>query len=389
MRIAFVTETWLPFTNGVVTRLVATANELGRLGHQILVVAPSNGSPKAGTASNNTPNAAITTVTVPQIRIPFVYGGQPWGLPVPRVAHALEDFAPDVVHVINPVLLGIAGVRAATNRNLPLVTSYHTDVATYASYYRLGWTRPALQRLTYELHRRGHINLVTSTTGRRALHRLGLPNAMLWPRGVDLQLFHPRCADARLRRQLTGRNPSTLALYVGRLALEKGVDRLGPLSRHPGVHLLIVGDGPDRARLERNLGGPSVTFTGNLHGQALANAYAAADVFVFPSMTETLGLVLLEALASGLPVVAADTAASREALGSCCAVRLFPPRRPDAIPGLVAELTPPDGRPLLRKEARAAVEDLGWTDATAGLVAMYERAVIAAQRPQPVGASPR
>jgi glycosyltransferase involved in cell wall biosynthesis len=194
----------------------------------------------------------------------------------------------------------------------------------------------------------------------------------LWPRGVDLDLFAPGAARHR--------GGDVTALYVGRLAAEKGIDLLSALAEpDTGVRLVVVGDGPARSELAAAFPAPAVTFTGLLHGPDLAAAYRSADVFVFPSTTETLGLVMVEALASGLPVLAVDSPASRELLSACPAGRLFLPEQADKLPELVRQLRMENADGELTAVARRAAEQWSWAAATDFLVSCY-REVIANRR---------
>ena len=374
MRIAYVTETWLPSVNGVVTRLVATVAELARAGHQVLVVAPT----VSGAADRASP-AGATVRHVPSVGLPFIYGGQPWGLPLPRVVRLLDEFRPEIVHAVCPVLLGWAGVLHAQRRRLPLVCSYHTHVARYAHYYRLGFAERPVWAIVRRAHRSAHVNLAASEASRDELQAQGVRDVGVWPGGVDLGLFHPKHASASMRRRLTGGHPERrLCLYVGRLAAEKGVDRLRPLASG-NRHLALVGDGPARADLERMFAGAQATIPGPLAGRELAAAYASADVFVFPSTTDTLGLVLLEAMASGLPVVAARTPAAADLIGRAPAGSLF---EPDDAAGMIAAvqrwLDAPAPRPQLADAARRQV--ITWRLATDELLAAYGRAMALAGR---------
>jgi glycosyltransferase involved in cell wall biosynthesis len=384
VRIAFVTESWHPSTDGVVTRLSATVRELHRRGHDVLVIAPRG---------ERSGFAGAEVREVPTFSIRFVYGGRRWGLPLPRVAGFLRDFQPDLVHVVNPVLLGMAGVWAARRAGIPLVASYHTDVTRYAGFYHLGWLRPLIRRVVGALHRSAVINLATSIRRCSDLRALGAADVRLWRRGVDLELFHP---SRRTRPAGDADAGRVGALYVGRLGQEKSIHRLTPLVEPAGrVDLTLVGDGPDRERLTQRFASAPVTFTGTLHGPALAETYANADLFVFPSTTETLGLVLLEALASGLPVVTADTPASREMTCDCPACRLFPPDRPDRLPALVDELLASAPRAQLAAVARAEAERWSWRAATDELLAHYadacatghDRTRAAADASQPAAAT--
>ncbi|QYN20847.1 glycosyltransferase family 1 protein [Amycolatopsis sp. DSM 110486] len=348
MRIAFVTETWLPSTDGIVTRLVATVRELHARGHDVLMIAPEAGGPSG--------LAGARVRTVPTVGAKFLYGGKRWGLPLPRVADHLREFDPDVVHLVNPVLLGVAGLLAARKQDRRIVASYHTDVASYARHYRLGAAVPLIWTLLRALHRRAHLNLATSSASVEDLARHGIERVHLWPRGVDLERFRPASS-----RHTDGR---PVALYVGRLASEKGLHRLAPLAE--GFRLVLVGDGPARAHLERTLPAGTV-FTGMLHGDALAEAYRTADLFVFPSTTDTLGLVLLEALASGLPVLAAESPAARSTLSGTTAAEFFPVDRPADLPAHARALLSADHRAEARRHAAGS----GWDTATEQLLALY------------------
>lgn len=370
MRIALVSEVWLPSINGVVTRLAATVRELRALGHEVMVIAPRGGDADFHGA---------TVRGVPTASVRFIYGGKPWGMPMPRVTGWLREFRPDVVHVVNPVFLGIAGVLAARRLGLPLVASYHTDVPRYAGYYRLGWASRQIWWVVRNLHNLAQVNLATSGSALAVLADHGVVEPRLWGPGVDAELFHPKRRPG-CRAQVTQDPGDVVALYVGRLGPEKGLHRLLPLARTPGIRLLMVGEGPEEEHLRSLFEGSAVTFTGPLHGQELAAAYAAADVFVFPSTTETLGLVILEAMATGVPVVAAETPASRELLGACPASRLFPAECPELVPKLVEELlesTEPAERSCL---LRAGIGPYTWPAATKGLVGHYETGIAAARR---------
>lgn len=364
MRIAFVTETWLPSTDGVVTRITSTVRELRAAGHEVLVVAPGPVEPDF---------AGATVTSVPTVGFPWVYGGKRWGLPLPRVGRQLREFQPDIVHVVNPVLLCIVAVVASRRAGFPLVASYHTNVAKYAAYYRLGFLAGVVWWLLRKLHGAAAVNLATSSSTCEELAEQGIERIRLWPRGVDLDLFAPEGE----RRSNTG---EAVALYVGRLAAEKGLDLLSSLARpETGVHLVMVGDGPARAELAEKFAAPTVTFTGLLHGAELAAAYRNADVFVFPSTTETLGLVMIEALASGVPVLAVDSPASRELLANCPAGRLFPPELADKLPELIREMRDENTTGDLSSVAREEAEKWSWPAATEFLVSCY-REVIASRR---------
>ncbi|MGH3493401.1 MAG: glycosyltransferase, partial [Sciscionella sp.] len=248
MRIAFVTETWLPSTDGIVTRLTATVRELRALGHEVLVLAPAlPGMELEGAVVRG----------IPTVGWKFIYDGKRWALPLPRVARYIRDYRPDVVHAVNPALLGIAAVVAARRQHIPLVASYHTDIASYAEYYRLGWLRPLIWRVLRLLHGRAQLNLATSRASCDVLRFNGVHRIRLWPRGVDTELFHPgprERSDSRWH-----------AVYVGRLGAEKNLAQLAVLLQHDCYRLTLVGDGPDRDTLASTLSARAVSFTGTLH----------------------------------------------------------------------------------------------------------------------------
>jgi glycosyltransferase involved in cell wall biosynthesis len=294
---------------------------------------------------------------------------------MPRVGRRLRNFQPDVVHVVNPVLLGIVAVVASRRAGIPLVASYHTNVAKYAAYYRLGWLAGVVWWLLRKLHGAAAVNLATSSATCEELAAQGIERIRLWPRGVDLDLFAPD-DEPTIRTE----SDEPVALYVGRLAAEKGLDLLSSLARpDTGVRLVMVGDGPARSELAERFPAPAVTFTGLLHGSDLAAAYRNADVFVFPSTTETLGLVMIEALASGVPVLAVDSPASRELLDNCPAGRLFPPELADKLPELIREMRDENTTGDLSCLAREEAEKWSWPAATEFLVSCY-REVIASRR---------
>lgn len=308
MRLMLFTEMWRPSLNGVVTRLEETTRILRTRGHQVLVVCPRG-------LADPAPISGVPLVEAPSFRLGPIYGGQPWGYPTTLgLRGRLDAFEADLVHVVNPVILGLAGVAYARSRHLPLVCSYHTHVVDYARFYHLSPIAWFIEAEIRRAHRRAHLNLVTADASAVVLRRWGAEPVRLWRGAADLTRFGPRHATRSMRAHLTGGHPDReIVLYTGRLATEKGLTRLYHLATG-NRHLALVGDGPARRELQDAAAGRQVTFTGRLDGEVLAQAYASADVFCFPSVTDTLGLVMLEAMASGLPVVAARTEASQRLL---------------------------------------------------------------------------
>ncbi|MBO0694445.1 MAG: glycosyltransferase, partial [Acidimicrobiaceae bacterium] len=297
----------------------------------------------------------------------------------------IADYAPDLVHVLNPFVLGTAGVRAARHTGLPLVASFHQDIAAVARHYRVGFLSEIIWAHVRRLHGRAMLNLATSAAMASVLVDHRIERVDLWPKGVDLERFNPNRRRAEARRALLGGHNAegdtagVVALYVGRLAPEKNVHRLVPLAATPGVSLVLVGDGPLRRPLEEQMSGPNVHFTGWLADDALADAYAGADVFVFPSTTETLGLVLMEALSSGLPVIAAQSPPSEEILGDGAGGMLLDTDDWVHLPEAVIEMgTPGPAWDARSHAARRRAEAWGWAPATDLLLDLYQQVIAGA-----------
>ncbi|MGG6314383.1 glycosyltransferase family 4 protein [Paenibacillus macerans] len=364
MKIAIVTETFFPSTNGVVTRLTHSIRWLVREGHEVIVIAPDQSVGEY---------AGAQICGVPSFRF-FLYPNLPLSLPGRVVGKLLREYEPDVVHVVNPAMLGVAGIWYG--RRYPLIASYHTHVPQYADFYKLPWLKPVLWGYLRFLHNRAELNLCTSRAVQGELDGRRFRNVRLWKRGVDTELFGPQHRNVAMRLRLSGGEPQKrLLLYVGRLAAEKEIERIrGVLLASGEFRLAIVGDGPHREPLEAFFAGTGTVFTGFLHGEELAQAYASSDVFVFPSTTETLGLVLLEAMVSGLPVIAAASEPSREQVAEGTTGFLY---EPGAADGLVdAALPLLDAERLRRMGAAARAEALaqGWDEPSRQLLELYRQA---------------
>ena len=285
-KILVVTDAWHPQVNGVVRTLAQLAKEARALGVELVFLAPHE-------------FFTLPLPNYPEIRL---------ALPPPgALARKLDAVKPDAVHIATEGPLGHIMRRVCRRRGLPFTTGFHTRFPDYLA-ERIplpqAWTRALVWAWLRRFHAAGAAVMAATPTLARELSERGFANVKIWPRGVDAQLFRPRprSADAW---------PRPIFLTVGRLAVEKNLEAFLALDL-PGTKV-IVGDGPARARLERQF--PQAIFLGARQGEALAEIYAMADVFVFPSRTDTFGLVLLEALASGVPVAAFPAAAPRDVLG--------------------------------------------------------------------------
>ncbi len=367
MRIAFFTETFLPKVDGIVTRLTKTLPHLVAAGDEVMVFCPE------GAPDNH---AGAQVVGVPALPLPL-YPELKLALPRPAVSEALERFRPDLVHVVNPAVLGLGGIWLAKTRNLPLVASYHTHLPKYLEHYGMGMLEPLLWELLKAAHNQAELNLCTSTAMVDELAAKGIEHTALWQRGVDTELFRPELANPAMRARLHGGHSDTgnLLLYIGRLSAEKQIERIRPvLDALPEARLALVGDGPHRQQLERLFEGTATTFVGYLAGNELASAYASGDAFVFPSSTETLGLVLLEAMAAGCPVVGANRGGIPDIVSDGINGCLYDPDQPASLVTAVQRLLG-DGvtRAQLRQAARLEAERWGWAGATAQLQGYYRQ----------------
>ena len=298
--------------------------------------------------------------------------------PFVPVQGRLARFQPDVVHVLNPVSLGLGGLLAARQLNRPLVASYHTDLPGFAERWGLGAFKPVMWRYFRWLHNLADLNLCPSRVTQRELWAHGFRRVRVWGRGVDTRLFSPERRDADWRRRLSGGEPGArLLLYVGRLSPEKRVDWLRPLlDVVPELCLAIVGDGPARPALERRFAGTHTMFTGYLTGLDLARAYASADIFAFPAANETLGNVVLEAMASGLPVIAARSGGLLDHVVDGENGLLFSPD--DRVDLILAAARLAGDRALARQlggAGRAHAEACTWETCLDGLLARYQATI--------------
>ena len=368
MRIALFTETFLPKVDGIVTRLRHTVEQLQRMGNQVLVISPDGGL----TEYKGAKIYGVSGFAMP------LYPELKMALPRPAIGDALTQFKPDIIHVVNPAVLGLAGIFYSKTLNIPLIASYHTHIPEYLQHYRLGM----LEGLVWELLKAGHnqaqLNLCTSTAMVQALTEHGIERVDLWQRGVDTEMFQPHMASREMRSRLSQGNPdSPLLLYVGRLSAEKEIEQIKPvLDSIPNARLALVGDGPHRQALEKHFEGTATYFVGYLQGLELGAAFASADAFVFPSRTETLGLVLLEAMAAGCPVVAARSGGIPDIVEDGVNGFLFDPTDGQgAIAATQRLLANPQEQEMLRQNARREAECWSWSAATQQLHNYYQAVI--------------
>jgi glycosyltransferase involved in cell wall biosynthesis len=379
MRVAIVAEVFWPKIDGVVNRTLNLLRQLNQAGDEVLVVCPR----QKGGGECPVP---VRVVTVPSFSFPL-YPEYRIGLPDRRMARALKAFRPDVIHYLNPFAFGFrchdlfrrAGVR------VPTVFSFHTLYGEFVKQYKaLKPLSALLWWVTREYHNRANINLTVSGIMREELARRGFRQVELWPPAVDSDLFHPSRRSAVMRARLTGGRPERpLLLTVSRLAPEKNVGFLAGLVRElPDACLAVVGDGPQRAELERRFAGTDTRFFGYMKGEELATAYATADAFVYASETETMGNVVLEAMACGGAVVAPHAGGIPNLLTHGSSGFLYRPRDlKDAAHWARAVLNDEGLRARVGRAARQAIEERNWQQSVGRVREIYAEA--ARRGPQP------
>ncbi len=368
MKVALVAESFLPHNNGVTNSLLRVIEHLARRGDEAMVIAPESrgarGPVRYGIASI-TRLPAMGWPGYRDVRVALSGTG--------RLSRILENFNPDVVHLASPFVLGWTAVKACHELGLPTVAVYQTEVPSYADRYRMGWGEGILWNRVRNIHQRADLNLVPSTYAMLQLEQLGVDHLRLWPRGVDAARFNPSKRSATLRDEWAPHGEVVVG-YVGRLAAEKRVEDLGRLAAIPGIKVVIVGEGPSRAKLETLL--PDAVFTGFLSGEALAEAAASFDLFVHCGELETFCQTIQEALASGVPVVAPRRGGPIDLVDHGETGYLYTPGQLDEMVGYVRELVEHDEqRARFGNHARVSVEGRTWEKVCDGLMDLYAEAV--------------
>jgi glycosyltransferase involved in cell wall biosynthesis len=288
LKILIVTDAWAPQVNGVVRTLEILARDLGALGHTVHMITPLG-------------RRTFPLPTYPEIRLAFFQKA--------ALTREIREFAPDAVHIATEGSLGLAARRICLKHGIAFTTAFHTRFAEYVHARFRFVPEKVIWRWLRWFHHPATAVMVATETLKRELASHGFPHLRIWSRGVDVEKFRPM-ADARLPH-VSSAEEGPLWIYVGRVAVEKNIEAFLACEL-PGTKV-VVGDGPARRALSQKY--PAVRFLGALSGEALTRAYAACDVFVFPSRTDTFGLVVLEALACGLTVAAYPVEGPRDVVG--------------------------------------------------------------------------
>jgi len=356
MRIVIVTETWPPEINGVALTVQSLAQGLAALGHSIEIVRPRQDDDDAAAI------AGLDHLPMPGAALPR-YPGLRFGLPAHRRLHRRwSQQRPDVLYIATEGPLGLTALGAARRLRIPVSTGFHTRFDDYARHYGLGFLTPTVYAYLRRFHNRADATLVPTVELATFLESNRFRNVRLLRRAVDTKLFHPQQRDEALRREWHLDGDDLAIIYIGRIAPEKNLDLAVTAFRaiqaqHPTARFVLVGDGPARKTLSAQH--PDFVFAGVRRGADLARHYASGDLFLFPSVTETFGNVTLEALASGVPVVAYDYGAAREHMratdvGACVSLH----DREAFVASAVTLANDAPRRRRLRESARAAVGGL-------------------------------
>ncbi|HTI14102.1 MAG TPA: glycosyltransferase family 1 protein [Dictyobacter sp.] len=383
MRVAIITENFLPKLDGVTRTLARLLEHLQASGHQVLLLGPESGMQQyAGAEIIGT--AGLPLPFYPELKFNFFR---------PLFLRRLSEFRPDILHIVDPVVLGTTGLAAARLLNIPIVSSYHTNLAEYCDYFGFPFLVKPMWAYNRFIHNQCALTFCPSISTQKALTTRGFTQVRLWSRGVDTQLFQPAKRNEQLRQNWLQSSETSVGkkilLYVGRVSWEKNLRLLVDAYKHMDhqtCHLVIVGHGPAYAEVQHDLKDVPVTFTGYLRGDALAQAYASADIFVFPSQSETFGQVVLEAMASGLPVVGIQSEGVGDLVQDGVSGLLLSndeherASQAEAYHLLIQQLVQHDDQRLNMGDAACAhATTYSWHEAMASLVSGYEEVIQSGQ----------
>ena len=363
LRIAVVTEAFLPQVNGVTNSVLRLLEFCKSQGHEVLIIAPeSEGAP--------TRYLDYKIKHVPSIAMKKLI---PMGVPRKYLEPLLEGFAPDVIHLASPIFLGHYVARIAKKMGIPTVSVYQTDIAGFARHYGLTIAHNTLKKWVSRIHQSTTLTLAPSKWASRDLESNGVKNVRIWKRGVDLVNFHPSRRDESLRANIVGKNQKFIVGYVGRLANEKRLDDLVVLDQQDDIQLVIVGDGPAAARFKREL--PNARFVGYQSGTELARYVASFDIFVHTGKHETFCQAIQEALASGVPVIGPDTGGPVDLIDHGVTGLLIDTADSHELLEAVATLRAHSSFDLMQLAARKAVEHRTWDYINSQLMEHYLDAI--------------
>ena len=363
MKVAIVTESFLPQVNGVTNSVLRVVEHLSTLGHEALVIAPESiGGPKeyCGARVKRVPALPLNSL----LKI-----GMPIAVPSRKLEYLLDGFAPDLLHLASPFVLGAYSARIAKRLEIPTLSVYQTDIAGFARHYGLNMAHSSLQKIVGKIHSSTDRTLAPSTAACRDLLKFGVPNVHLWRRGVNTTLFSPEKKNASLRHSWSAEGKLIVG-YVGRLANEKRITDLAVLDKDPKVQLVIVGDGPIREKLQREL--PDTIFTGFKSGEELAAAYASFDLFIHPGPNETFCQAVQEALSSGTPCIVPTTGGPADLVTQNITGYIIDTSNPQSLKDAVNDFINRDDQSEMQLMARSSVVERTWAKVNSQLIGHYE-----------------
>ncbi|RDW18512.1 glycosyltransferase family 1 protein [Oceanobacillus arenosus] len=373
LKIAIFTDTYAPDVNGVAKTLERLTSYLEDNHVEYRVFAPRSAVKKDLFSQD-----VYRFVSLPL----FLYKECSFAIPnMLQIREELLEFQPDMIHVATPFNLGLCGLHYAKKLDIPIVGSYHTDFDKYLEYYDLQFLSKVLWKYMHWFHRPLRKIFVPSIDTKEQLQRQGFTNLSIWPRGVDCSIFNPNY-DTKIIREKFNITEKYLLLYVGRISPEKDVMLLPEINKQlpdevrENVHWLIVGDGPVKKELEDSTI-HNLSFAGFLEKEELAAAYAAADLFVFPSVTETFGNVVLESMASGTPVIGANAGGVRTIIENDVTGKLCPEKNVEAfVDAITGLLSSEEKRRSMSLEGVKYAQSQSWDLIFSRLLTEYEDALV-------------
>ena len=378
MRVAIVTESFLPQINGVTNSVLRILEFLEGQGHQAMVIAPeSDGGPTEyhGARIKRVPALPLHSL------LPI---GLPVAVPSRKLEYLIDGFAPDVMHLASPFALGGYSARIARRLGLPSLSIYQTDLAGFARHYGLNIAHSSLRKIVGKIHTSTNRTLAPSSAACSDLREQGVPNVHLWRRGVNTALFHPTKRDKTFRHAW-GADRKLIVGYVGRLANEKRISDLAILDRDPRIQLVIVGDGPAREKLQREL--PDALFTGFKSGEELGAAYASFDLFIHPGPNETFCQSVQEALSSGTPCIVPTTGGPADLVTTGATGYVIDMSDPQQLIASVEHFMQRSDRNEMSLMARDSVETRTWSAINQQLISHYNAVISSRPRTlEPIGA---
>jgi len=374
MRIAIVTEAFLPQVNGVTNSVLRLLEFSKSQGHEVLIIAPeSEGAPSQylGYKIKHVPSISMKKLI-------------PVGVPSKFLEPLLEGFAPDVIHLASPIFLGHYVTKIAKRLGIPTVSVYQTDIAGFARHYGLTIAHSSLWRWISRIHQNSDMTLAPSQWSCRELESNGVGNVRLWKRGVNLENFQPNRRDEVLRAELSHNGQKTIVGYVGRLANEKRIDDLAILDAQPDIQIVIVGVGPAEAKFKKSL--PNAKFVGYQSGVDLARYVASFDLFVHTGKHETFCQSIQEALASGVPVIGPNSGGPVDLIDHGVTGLLIDTAKPLELLASVEIIRNSSDYEQMRISAREAVKHRTWDYINSQLMNHYLDAIASAELKKEVAA---